>query len=66
MFVHVIQMADEWDLVTGTRYRGDVVDPKDCGDDSGVRSINVEKQEPDMVQDEESSRGRCCDICISK
>lgn len=57
-------MADELDPVPSTRQKGDVVHPEDGGGDGGVHNIDLEKQKPDMVEDEESSSGRCCDICL--
>lgn len=59
-------MADEWDPVPSTRHRGDVVDPEDSRGNGGAHNIDLEKQKPDMVEDEESSSGRCCTfICMN-
>lgn len=65
MFVHVIQMADEWESLPSIRLNGDVGDPEDGGGDGRVHSTGLEKQEPGMAQDEESNSGKYRGLVVS-
>ena len=63
--MHVIQMADEWESLPSTSQSGDIVDLEDGGVDGCVHSTGLERQEPGMVQDEESGSGKCCGLFVS-
>lgn len=51
-------MADEWESLPSTRHSGEVVDPEDGEGDGSVHGTGLERQEPGMVQDEESNSGK--------